>query len=91
MLTRTYMTGGKARVTFRLPAGTPFEAVSVVGEFNAWQPGRHELVQRRDGTRSCTVTLSPGAHRFRYLATGGVWFDEEQADLIDAQGSVIKL
>jgi 1,4-alpha-glucan branching enzyme len=65
--------------------------VSVVGDFNGWQPGVHELVRRRNGTRTVTVALGPGEHRFRYLATGGVWFDDDGADEVDGYGSVIRL
>ena len=77
MLRQTQLFGGKARITFALPADEPAGIVSVVGDFNEWQPGTHELVRRRNGTRTVSVILPPGQHRFRYLATGGVWFDDE--------------
>lgn len=91
MLKRTRLFGHKTRVTFTLPADQPAGAVSVVGDFNGWLPGRHELLHRRNGTRTVSVILPAGAHRFRYLATGGVWFDDETADLVDEQGSVLHL
>lgn len=91
MLTRTRLFGGRARVTFRLDAERPEGTVSVVGDFNGWQPGVHELVRRRNGTRTVTVALSPGEHRFRYLATGGLWFDDDSADSVDGHGSVIRV
>ena len=79
MLRQTQLFGGKARITFALPVDEPDGIVSVVGDFNEWQPGRHELVRRRNGTRTVSVILPPGEHRFRYLATGGVWFDDDVA------------
>ncbi|MBF9069780.1 isoamylase early set domain-containing protein [Streptacidiphilus fuscans] len=91
MLTRTRLFGGRTRVTFRLDAAAPDGIVSVVGDFNGWQPGVAELVPRRDGTRTVSVSFPPGEHRFRYLATGGVWFDDDHADRIDPQGSLIRL
>lgn len=91
MLRRTRLFGNKTRVTFSLPGDEPSGVVSVVGDFNDWQPGRHELVTRRNGTRSVTVILPPGDHRFRYLATDGVWFDDDTADAVDREGSVLKL
>jgi 1,4-alpha-glucan branching enzyme len=91
MLRRTPLFGGKTRVTFCLPADRPEGIVSVVGDFNDWRPGRHELVRRRNGMRTVSVILPRGTHRFRYLATGGVWFDDETADHIDHEGSVIHL
>lgn len=89
MLTRTRLFGGRTRVTFRLAAGEPEGVVSVVGDFNGWQPGAAELKVRRNGTRSVSITFPPGRHRFRYLATGGLWFDDETADRIEAQGGLI--
>lgn len=80
LLKRTQLFGGKARITFALPAHDPQGIVSVVGDFNQWQPGRHELVRRRNGTRTVSVILPPGRHRFRYLGTGGHWFDDEAAE-----------
>ena len=78
--------GNRTRVTFRLPTMPPASPVSVVGTFNNWEPGRHELQRRRDGSYSVTVTLAPGKHRFRYLGDGGVWFDDEHADHVDSSG-----
>jgi len=91
MLSRTPLFGGKNRVTFSLPASEPAGAVSVVGDFNAWEPGRHELVLRRNGRRSVSVVLPPGEHRFRYLAADGVWLDDDGADQVDTSGSWIRL
>ncbi|MFC1411562.1 isoamylase early set domain-containing protein [Streptacidiphilus sp. N1-12] len=91
MLTRTRLFGGRTRVTFRLAEEQPDGTVSVVGDFNGWQPGAAELVRRRNGTRTVTLTFPPGEHRFRYLATGGLWFDDDSADRIDPQGSLIRV
>jgi 1,4-alpha-glucan branching enzyme len=87
VIKRSRLFGTKTRVTFCLPSVVPASPVSVVGTFNNWEPGRHELQRRRDGSHSVTVTLGPGTHQFRYLADGGIWFDDEHADHIDAAGS----
>jgi hypothetical protein len=86
MIKRSKLFGNKTRVTFTLPRDTPTGPVSVVGCFNDWEPGRHELVTRRDGTRSVSVPLAPGEYTFRYLASGGVWLDDEHADAVDSTG-----
>lgn len=91
MLSRSPLFGGKNRVTFSLPAREPAGEVSVVGDFNAWEPGRHCLVPRRNGTRSVSVVLPPGEHRFRYLASDGVWLDDAGADKVDADGSWVRV
>ncbi|MGW0806237.1 isoamylase early set domain-containing protein [Nonomuraea sp. NPDC002799] len=91
MLRRTPLFGKKTRITFALPVGRPDGTVSVVGDFNDWSPGRHELRIRHNGTRTVSVILPPGTHRFRYLASGGVWFDDESADHIDQHGGQLHL
>ncbi|GAA3395531.1 isoamylase early set domain-containing protein [Cryptosporangium minutisporangium] len=91
MLKRTRLNDAKTKVTFSLPIDETTPSVSVVGDFNGWQPGKHELTPRRNGTRSVTLTLPTGVHRFRYLGTGGVWLDDAEADRIDAQGSVLEV
>ncbi|MEV1290296.1 isoamylase early set domain-containing protein [Micromonospora sp. NPDC049679] len=91
MIKRSKLFGSKTRVTFCLPADAPVGTVSVVGCFNDWEPGRHELVRRRDGSRTVTLRLEPGEYRFRYLATGGVWLDDEQADHVDRHGGRLVL
>ncbi len=69
---------GTVRVTFALPADEPAGAVSVVGNFNDWDPFAHPLRRRANQTRSAAVTVRSGSTlRFRYLAEGGIWFDDE--------------
>jgi 1,4-alpha-glucan branching enzyme len=70
--------GGIVRVTFVLPADEPAGAVSVVGDFNDWNPFAHPLRRRANGTRTAVVRLLCGSSsHFRYLAEGGLWFDDE--------------
>jgi 1,4-alpha-glucan branching enzyme len=77
---------GTVRVTFALPTHQPFGAVSVVGDFNDWDPFAHPLRRRANGTRSAAVTVPVGTMlRFRYLAEGGIWFDDETAPSWDGQ------
>ncbi len=81
---------GTVRVTFALPADEPSGAVSVVGDFNEWNPFAHPLQRRANGTRSAAVTVPVGSMlHFRYLAEGGVWFDDETAPAWDSQGASI--
>ena len=69
---------GTVRVTFALPADEPAGAVSVVGSFNNWDPLAHPLRRRGNRTRSAAVTVKSGTTlHFRYLAEGGIWFDDE--------------
>jgi 1,4-alpha-glucan branching enzyme len=81
---------GTVRVTFALPADEPGGAVSVVGDFNDWNPFAHPLRRRANGTRSAAVTVQAGSKLcFRYLAEGGIWFDDETAPARGSQGASI--
>jgi hypothetical protein len=78
---------GSIRVTFALPADEPAGAVSVVGSFNDWNPFAHPLRRRANRTRSAAVTVQAGTTlHFRYLAEGGVWFDDETLPAREGQG-----
>ncbi|MFE4633588.1 isoamylase early set domain-containing protein [Streptomyces sp. NPDC056773] len=89
MLERKKLKGG-TRVTFVLPADTPDGPVSVVGDFNHWNPAAHPLIARSDGMRAVSVALSAhSGHSFRYLAAGDYWFDDEHADGHDGTNSRI--
>jgi 1,4-alpha-glucan branching enzyme len=64
--------------------------VSVVGDFNDWNPFAHPLRRRANGTRSAAVTVPAGATlRFRYLGEGGIWFNDETAPEWDGQDASI--
>lgn len=74
---------GVVRVTFVLPADQPPGAVSVVGDFNDWNPFAHPLRKRANGTRTAVVRLPAGSQsHFRYLGEGGLWFDDEAGDAL---------
>lgn len=78
------------RITFSLPADQVDGAVSVVGNFNEWTPGRDVLRRRSNGTMSAAVTVPADYIAvFRYLGEGGVWFDEPDADFVDDGASVV--
>ncbi len=80
---------GSVRVTFALPADEPAGAVSVVGSFNDWNPFAHPLRRRANRTRSAAVTVQSGTTlHFRYLAEGGVWFDDETLPALEGQEGV---
>lgn len=72
------------KLTFSLDLDRP---VSVVGDFNDWDPAAHPLKPRTNGKRSAVVTLPPGGrHTFRYLADGGQFFDDPEADGFEDNG-----
>ena len=71
-------------ITFVLPGD--IGPVSVVGDFNGWDPHSHPMRKRSNGTRSVTVEVPPGSHPFRYLAEPGRFFDDADADAIEPNG-----
>ncbi|MCX5195394.1 isoamylase early set domain-containing protein [Streptomyces sp. NBC_00249] len=78
-------------ITFVLPADAPPGPVSVVGDFNDWRPGTHELRPRKDGMRAVTVALpKKSTHAFRYLGEGDHWFNDEGADALDGSNSLLR-
>ena len=81
---------GMVRVTFALPVAEPAAPVSVVGDFNDWDPFAHPLRVRANQTRSAAVTVPTGSTiRFRYLADGGRWFDDDTVSQGEGQDAVI--
>ncbi|MCP2262637.1 hypothetical protein LX15_006379 [Streptoalloteichus tenebrarius] len=90
MIRKTQQRDGRVRITFVLPVDEPDGPVSVVGCFNDWTPGEHELRRRSNGTRSTTVVVDQGSRlRFRYLGPNGHWFDDEHADDRDGQDNLV--
>jgi hypothetical protein len=87
-------TTGERTATFSMPATfeQPDTIVSVVGSFNDWMPGVHVFVADDDGQLTVSVPLmSDDDLHFRYLQTGGVWFDDPDADEATAHGSVVRV
>lgn len=72
------------KVTFVLPVDADDQPVSVVGEFNGWDPFAHPLKKRSNGTRSVSVELEPGrSYRFKYLSADGSWRTDPDAEAVD--------
>lgn len=73
-----------ATVTFSLESAVP---VSVIGDFNDWDPLKNPLQRRSNGLRSARVEVPAGAVvKFRYLADGGNFFDDPDTDHIEPNG-----
>ena len=84
----TTRAGDAVKLTFALPADQVVLPVSVLGDFNGWDPFAHPLKKRSNGTVSATVEVSPGqAIRFKYLASDGQWFCDPEAQTVVNDGS----
>lgn len=72
----------KVLVTFKLPASTWAETISIVGDFNDWDPHSHPFMRSQDdGSWQVTLELSKDrTYQFRYLVNGTQWQNDYQAD-----------
>ena len=50
-------------------------AVSLVGDFNQWNPAAHPLKQMVDRAWAVTVELKHGHHRYAFLVDGALTLD----------------
>ena len=53
----------------------PARAVSLVGDFNAWDPTAHPMKQMPDRAWFLTVELKHGHHRYAFLVDGHLTLD----------------
>ena len=71
------------KVTFRVPktVAKGAGAISIVGEFNDWQPGATPMKSLKSGEFTATVDLPAGReYQFRYLIDGETWENDGKAD-----------
>lgn len=80
---------GMVTLTFTLP-GDIVGPVSVVGDFNHWNPYAHPMTRDEDGTHTVVVRRPQGTTIcFRYLTDGGIWLDDADADDYDERGGIV--
>ena len=51
------------------------QSVSLVGDFNEWNPAAHRMKQMPDGGWLLTVELKHGHHRYAFLVDGNLSLD----------------
>lgn len=73
-------------------------AISILGDFNQWDPAAGEMKAMKDGSFSITLELETGReYQFRYLADGQQWLNESESDGFvesefgDSENSVISV
>lgn len=64
-------------VPFSFPAPEA-RVVSLVGDFNSWDPKAMPMDKGSDGVWCLRVALKPGSHQYRFIADG-IWQDDPAA------------
>jgi hypothetical protein len=78
---QTVKTSNQVKVTFVLPGDHTHGKISVVGDFNGWDPSVNPFGKRSNNTYSTAVIVDPGRrHTFRYITEDGYWINDEDAD-----------
>ena len=72
------------------------QSVTIVGDFNGWDPSRTPLERRDGGVWSTTIALSPGRYHYMFLVDGRQWVADPLAaetslDGFGAQNSVLNV
>ncbi len=71
------------KVTFNLDAELAKSAkkVSILGDFNNWDPKETTMRKLKDGSFTKTMDLEVGKdYQFRYLVDGTKWINDTEAD-----------
>jgi 1,4-alpha-glucan branching enzyme len=75
---------GRVQITFTVPADR--DAVSVVGDFNDWDPSALPM-ERQGDVRAASVEVDLGRrYAFRYVTRDGEWFDDDDVSEFEPNG-----
>ncbi len=76
--------GDLCKVKFTIPRtlGENFDRISLVGDFNEWDPNANIFTETdKKGNYILSIELPAGKeYQFRYLGDGEAWFNEPDAD-----------
>lgn len=79
MITKQYLEGNETDVSFAVEFEADVEGVSLLCEATDWEPIPMEKTE--DGEWRVQVRLPADQEiQYRYLASGGVWLNDETAD-----------
>ncbi len=67
---------GKRRIKFQLHAKEA-KRVSLLGDFNNWDPDRHPMNKKPDDLWEKTVMLAPGRYEYKFQVDGKWRLDPE--------------
>lgn len=64
----------KGRVSFKLEAPDA-QKVSLMGDFNNWNPKTHVMKKDKKGMWSKTILIAPGRYEYKFFVDGEWWND----------------
>jgi len=64
----------KGRISFKLEAPEA-KQVSLMGDFNNWNPKTHVMKKDKKGVWIKTILIAPGRYEYKFLVDGGWWND----------------
>jgi len=64
----------KRKVSFKLEASAA-QKVSLVGDFNNWNPKTHVMKKDKKGVWSQTILIAPGRYEYKFFVDGEWWND----------------
>ncbi len=68
------------KVTFKVPVEWAQNGISVVGDFNGWNPAANPMA-KKNGAWEAVVKFEPGTTaKFRYYIDGAFWANDDAAD-----------
>jgi DNA-binding response OmpR family regulator len=80
-VTRPASDAPPTRVAFRLDAPEAGQ-VSLVGDFNDWDPAACRLTRQASGTWTVEIAVPPGAYEYRYIVDGDWVNDTHRAERV---------
>jgi 1,4-alpha-glucan branching enzyme len=67
----------RVEVTFTLPENIDAAGLSVVGDFNNWNPSTLPMQRDKDGSWTARAVLDANSqYQFRYLASDSSWYTD---------------
>jgi 1,4-alpha-glucan branching enzyme len=64
--------------------------VTVVGDFNEWDPAATPMVRREGGAWTAAIPVSPGRHVYAFIVDGDRWVADPAAPMAPEDGFGIR-
>jgi len=78
----------KGRISFKLDAPGA-QKVSLVGDFNKWNPKTHLMRKDKKGLWSKTILIPPGRYEYKFFVDGEWWNDpHNDQTVLNSFGSI---